>query len=153
MTPREVLLKWIDTFNPADSEPLARLISTGNIFEHGDWENNPVQEGYSEENCYITELLNTHLFPSVSVARARVLPGETTRWHWLDGIAEHYLIMEGAGRAGIADEPEIQVKSGDSITIPPGIRQRITNNGNSDLIFLAVCTPRFENHKYLDEKK
>ena len=36
------------------------------------------------------------------------------------------------------------------VLIPPGIRQRITNTGEADLIFLAVCTPRFTRTVYQD---
>jgi hypothetical protein len=40
-------------------------------------------EFYITEKCYITELSNTPDGPDVSIARARVEPGETTRWHCL----------------------------------------------------------------------
>jgi len=36
------------------------------------------------------------------------------------------------------------------VVIPPGIRQRIANTGAVDLIFLAVCTPRFMLASYED---
>ena len=36
------------------------------------------------------------------------------------------------------------------VLIPPGTRQRITNTGDADLIFLAVCTPRFTRVAYED---
>jgi len=32
--------------------------------------------------------------------------------------------------------------------IPPSVRQRITNVGDSDLVFLAICTPRFRPEAY-----
>ena len=102
-----------------------------------------------KENCYITELLNTKTDPDVSVARARVLTGETTEWHLLDGITERYLILEGTGFAEVGNNPPEEVREGSVVHIPPGIRQRITNSGECDLIFLAVCTPRFDHEKYL----
>lgn len=105
-------------------------------------------EFFSEENCYITELLNNPGDPAVSVARVRVLPGETTHWHSLTGITERYLIVEGTGVAEIGDGHEVAVEPGQTVTILPGIRQRITNTGKGDLIFLAVCTPRYEQDKY-----
>ena len=40
--------------------------------------------------------------------------------------------------------------SGDSQQIAPEQRQRITNTGNSDLLFLALCTPRFVWDAYED---
>jgi oxalate decarboxylase/phosphoglucose isomerase-like protein (cupin superfamily) len=39
---------------------------------------------------------------------------------------------------------------GDVVLIPPMCRQRITNTGSEDLIFLAICTPRFSNDVYED---
>jgi oxalate decarboxylase/phosphoglucose isomerase-like protein (cupin superfamily) len=42
------------------------------------------------------------------------------------------------------------VAPGDVVLIPPGCRQRISNVGNEDLIFLAICTPRFRDEAYED---
>nr|WP_320011129.1 cupin domain-containing protein [uncultured Desulfobulbus sp.] len=108
------------------------------------------QEYYFEEGCYITELHNTLADPAVSVARARVRPGETTRWHSLEGIEERYLILAGTGLAEIGEAPPQPVAPGESVSIASGQRQRITNTGREDLIFLAVCTPRFVPEAYTD---
>jgi len=113
-------------------------------------ENRPT-EYYFEENCYITELLNSASDPLVSVARARVLPGVTTRWHSVQGTVERYVILEGQGCVEIGEDSPLNVYPGESVTIPPGIRQRITNTGHDDLIFLAVCTPRFIPERYCEE--
>ncbi|MFA5817316.1 MAG: cupin domain-containing protein [Bacteroidales bacterium] len=107
------------------------------------------KEYYFEENCYITELLNNPLDPAVSVARVRVLPHEKTKWHHLEGITERYLILEGVGFATVGDNPPEEVRESAIVHIPPGIRQRIANSGDNDLIFLAICTPRFDPGKYL----
>jgi len=107
-------------------------------------------EYYFEEGCFIVELHNTPDDPAVSVARARVEPGRTTRWHGLDGIEERYLIVAGSGRVEIGDDPPREVGPGDTVLIPPGCRQRIANTGATDLVFLAVCTPRFVPTAYLD---
>lgn len=100
-------------------------------------------EYYFDEGCFITELLNSPDDPHVSVARARVEPGQTTKWHSLAAIHERYLIIAGQGRAEVGETPPRTVFPGDTVPIPPGCRQRITNIGTGDLIFLAVCTPRF----------
>lgn len=42
-------------------------------------------EFYTPEKCFITELSNTADDPDVSIARARIEPGVTTRWHQLKG--------------------------------------------------------------------
>lgn len=108
------------------------------------------QEYYFEEGCFITELHNNADDAAVSVARARVQPSETTRWHRLQGICERYLIMEGSGVVEIGEEIPRAVGIGDTVLIPAGVRQRITNTGSGDLIFLAVCTPRFVAEAYED---
>ena len=100
-------------------------------------------EYYFAEGCFITELLNTADDPTVSVARARVEPGRTTSWHHLENIIERYLLIEGYGRVEIGTEETRDLVPGDAVLIPAGCRQRITNTGTADLVFLAVCTPRF----------
>ena len=107
-------------------------------------------EYYFEEGCFITELHNTPEDPAVSVARARVEPGRTTRWHRLAAIRERYLILAGSGLVEIGDAPPRPVGPGETVQIPPGCRQRIANTGAIDLIFLAVCTPRFTAAAYSD---
>ena len=54
-------------------------------------------EFYTPEKCYITELSNTPDDPDVSIARAKVEPGVTTRWHRLIGTIERYYIINGRG--------------------------------------------------------
>lgn len=109
---------------------------------------NEGSEFYTEEQCFIIELANTAEDPAVSIARARVLPGVTTSWHRLEGITERYLILEGEAVVEIGALPPQPVKPGDTAVIPPDCRQRITNTGSVDLIFLAVCTPRFRQEAY-----
>ncbi len=111
--------------------------------------NNP-QEYHFEENCFITEWWNSSADNKVSVARVRVEPGVTTRFHWLEGTWERYIIIEGEGLVEIGGEKATAVSKGDVAVIPPGVRQRITNPGAEELIFLAVCTPRFVPENYRD---
>lgn len=105
------------------------------------------EEYYFREGCHITEWLNHPDDPDTSVARARVEPGVSTRWHALDGITERYVILAGRGRVEIG-ELRADVGPGDVAAIPAGTRQRITNIGDSELVFLAVCTPRFTKNRY-----
>ena len=107
-------------------------------------------EFYTSEQCYIVELSNTSDDPDVSIARARVAPGMTTRWHRLVGTAERYVILEGSGRVEVGSLSPQDVGVGDVVLIPPSCRQRMTNLGPGDLIFLAVCTPRFRPEAYED---
>ena len=108
------------------------------------------KEFYTAEKCYITELSNTPDDPEVSIARARVEPGTTTRWHRLTATGERYYILSGSGRMEVGELPPREVSAGDIVLIPPGCRQRITNMGSEDLVFLAICTPRFSSDVYED---
>lgn len=112
--------------------------------------NEATPEYYLEERCHITEWWNSPHDRAISVARARVEPGVTTRLHRLKGVTERYVILEGVGRVEVGGLTPQRVGSGDVIVIPPGTPQRITNTGNSDLIFLAICTPRFTQDIYED---
>jgi len=107
-------------------------------------------EFYTPEKCYITEFHNTPDDPDASIARVKVQPGVTTRWHRLAGTVERYYIVSGRGRMEVGELPPQEVKAGDIVLIPPMCWQRITNIGPEDLIFLAICTPRFSNDVYED---
>lgn len=109
-------------------------------------------EFYTPERCYITEVANTSDDESLSVAIARVEPGVTTAWHTLSGTDERYLIISGHGLMETESFPPEPVGRGDVIRIPAGCRQRITNTGDDDLEFYAVCTPRFTPECYSDEE-
>ena len=115
----------------------ARIIHSQSILEY-----------WFEEGCHIQEIGNTGDDPDVSIARARVEPGGRTRWHLLDGIFERYLVTEGRGTVEIGDLEPIAVGAGDLVLIPPGISQRISNDGNTDLVFYAICSPPFSPERY-----
>jgi len=107
-------------------------------------------EFYTAEGCYITEVSNSSDDADASIARARLEAGKTTRWHRLDGIAERYVILQGRGSVEIGGMAATDVAVGDVVLIPPMCRQRITNTGTEELIFLAICTPRFSYGAYED---
>ena len=102
----------------------------------------PAREYLTPEGCYILESWNDPADPAVSIARARVQPGITTRAHRLRGVVERYLVVEGEGRAEV-DGVESDVRPGDIVVIPAGASQRIANTGTRDLVFYCVCSPRF----------
>lgn len=112
----------------------------------------PEQEYFFREGCFINELSNSEADPAVSIARVRVEPGQVTRWHTLAGIAERYLILEGEGEVEVGRLPGQRVTEGDLVRIAPGERQRIRNSGSGELVFLAICTPRFQTSAYSDEQ-
>lgn len=110
----------------------------------------PDQEYWFDEGCFILECANSPADPALSIARARVLPGGVTRWHLLHGITERYLIQSGRGVVEVGDLDAQEVGPGDVVIIPPGCRQRIRNSGETELIFLALCSPRFQPEAYQD---
>lgn len=107
-------------------------------------------EFHTEELCYINELSNHANDSDVSIAQARVAAGVTTRWHRLHGITERYVMLAGTGLVEIGDLPPQVISVGDVVLIPPLCRQRISNTGMSDLVFLAICSPRFQQAAYED---
>lgn len=112
--------------------------------------NDSTTEYYFEEGCHITEWWNSPADVQASVARARVVPGMTTRRHRLLGVTERYVILEGEGLVEVGDRRPEAVTRGAVVVIPPETAQRITNTGAEDLVFLAICTPRFTPDIYLD---
>ena len=77
---------------------------------------------------------------------------------YISQIDGHIVPSRNAHRAhlrinGCVEVGELQpqnVTAGDIVLIPPMCRQRITNIGATDLVFLAICSPRFSNEKYED---
>jgi len=113
----------------------------------------PETEFYTDERCHITELSNTADDPDVSIAQARVSPGITTRWHRLKDTVERYYIMSGEGIMELDGLEQQVVRAGDIVIIPPNCRQRISNNSDRELLFLAICSPRFCQKNYADAEE
>lgn len=106
----------------------------------------PATEFSTTERCHITELINRADHADVSLAQARVEPGVTTRWHTVEA-REIYYVLSGKGLAEVGDSAWA-VGPGDAVSIPALERQRITNTGSEDLVFLCICTPRFTPEGY-----
>lgn len=105
------------------------------------------QETLTAERCFISEMVNDG-HQGISIAQARVEPGITTAWHELDGVNEHYVILSGEGKMELGEAKPKSVKGGDVVCIPAGTRQRITNTGLKDLVFLCICQPGFSEKCY-----
>ena len=111
---------------------------------------NQPHEYLTPERCYIAE---NHSDPTVSIARATIKPGITTKAHHLkDGVQEIYIITSGKGIVKIGNLDPAEVTVGDVVVIPPLTSQKVTNMGSTDLIFYCVCTPRFTETCYVDEE-
>ncbi len=112
--------------------------------------NKNTDEFYTDERCFITEILNDPASPDLSVARCRVKPGIRTQLHALKDVAETYVIEVGQGFMDDGENEGFKVGPGDAVTIGAGEAQRIMNTGNEDLIFLVICQPRFVPECYLN---
>lgn len=109
------------------------------------------RERYTQERCHIFEAWNDASDPNLSIARARVEPGTTTALHTLD-VDERYFVLSGRGQVEVEGLAPTDVEPGDVVVIPAGRSQRIRNPGPADLLFLCLCTPRFEPEHYRDEE-
>lgn len=107
-------------------------------------------EYFFEEGCFILELSNSEQDPQLSIARARVKSGVSTRLHRLSSLVERYVILSGVGVVEIGDLLVQEVSAGNVVIIPLLCSQKITNTGTEDLVFLALCTPRFQTQFYED---
>ncbi len=105
-----------------------------------------------EPGCFLTDWLNDPGDPDLSIARIRVAPGAETRLRRFENIQERYVVLDGQGRIELVgpnrafaegDHTLSALEPGDVVVIPAGYSRRITNIGDFDLVFLAICTPRF----------
>ena len=108
------------------------------------------QEYFFDEGCYITELSNSSEDPGLSVVRVRVESGVTTKLHSLTNTIERYVIVEGEGTVVLGEQLPKKVFANDVVIIPAECPQQITNSGDCNLIFLALCSPRFTIDCYKD---
>ena len=107
------------------------------------------QEYFTDEKCYIIELLNDPLSRDFSIARARVEPGVSTEFHKLKLTSECYYILSGKGVAEVGTK-RFDMEAHNILRIPADAPQRITNTGNEDLIFLCFCVPAFSVENYIN---
>ena len=77
-------------------------------------------------------------------------PGATTKLHKLINIIERYVILDGEGMVEVGNGPSQKIGPLDVVIIPADCIQKITNIGSLDLVFLAICSPRFTDEAYKD---
>lgn len=78
-----------------------------------------------------------------SLAEARVPVGTATREHFHRRAEEIYYITRGEGRLRVGNE-EREVRAGDAIAIPPGLKHQLWNTGSDILHLLCCCAPAYE---------
>jgi mannose-6-phosphate isomerase-like protein (cupin superfamily) len=110
---------------------------------------NSLKETLTPEQCFIRENWSSK---NVSIARARVKSGVTTKAHHLVGVDEIYLITKGKGKVKIGQLEPTEVKAGDTVFIPAGVSQQIMGISKSDLVFYCICTPKFTAECYREEE-
>ena len=77
-----------------------------------------------------------------SLAEAIVVSGKATEEHYHFETEEIYYIIQGGGLMMVGDEKR-EVNVGDGIVIKPGMKHKIWNTSNSDLVFLCCCSPAY----------
>jgi mannose-6-phosphate isomerase-like protein (cupin superfamily) len=78
-----------------------------------------------------------------SLAEARLPVGAATQEHYHPRTEEIYYITHGRGRMRLETETR-EVKVGDAIAIPPGLKHKIWNIGDETLRLLCCCAPAYE---------
>ena len=78
-----------------------------------------------------------------SLAEAVLSIGTATEEHCHPKSEEIYYILEGHGEI-VIEGTSANVKQGDGIVLPPGIKHKIYNRGNTDLVFLCICVPPYQ---------
>ena len=98
----------------------------------------------TKDTSIIREILspaNSSLF-NQSLAEAIVPVGKSTDEHYHMETEEIYYIIRGQGMVKIGDEKR-EVREGDGIVIETGIKHKIWNTSDTDLVFLCCCAPAY----------
>lgn len=106
-------------------------------------------EYFFKEGCFIEEWHNSADDEHCSIARVRVEPRLTTKLHALKDTVERYVLLDGSAEVTVGDKAW-NVGPADVVTIEADTPQKISNLGDTDLIFLAICSPRFVPENYIE---
>lgn len=75
-----------------------------------------------------------------SLALITLPPGKQSLKHYHPEAEESYTLLAGNAQLTL-DDQVIHLFAGDSVAIPPGCVHQVTNTGDDNLVFLAVCVP------------
>ncbi len=78
-----------------------------------------------------------------SLAEVTLPPGGFSAAHYHKVAEESYLILSGEALL-VVDAQRIPLSAGDAVVIQPPEVHQITNPGEGDLVFLAVCVPAWQ---------
>jgi mannose-6-phosphate isomerase len=88
---------------------------------------------------YYEVLLNAE---NTKVKRITVNPGGKLSYQYHHKRSEHWIVIEGTASVIVNDHSKI-VEAGDSIYIPVGTKHRVSNEGDTDLVFIEVQTGEY----------
>ena len=71
------------------------------------------------------------------VKRITIKPGQRPSYQYHYKRTEHWVIVQGTAKVTLDDE-DLEFKAGENIYVPVGVKHRIQNIGNDDLIFIEV---------------
>jgi mannose-6-phosphate isomerase-like protein (cupin superfamily) len=77
-----------------------------------------------------------------SLAEAEVSPGGQTDEHYHVQTEEIYYFVSGAGRMRLGEE-EHDVRPGDCVVIPPGVKHKLWNQEREPLVLLCASAPPY----------
>ena len=99
----------------------------------------------TKDGSEIRELLayRNSVIRQQSLAEARLPVGAATQEHYHAKTEEIYFITHGSGRMRIESE-EREVRAGDAVAIPPGLKHKLWNTGSETLRLLCCCAPCYE---------
>jgi len=101
------------------------------------------KEYVAGDGTSLREVLRKHMSDSgapFSIAHAYLGPGGESAPHRLKTSTEIYYVISGAGAMHVGDESS-KLGEGDSVMIPPGKVQYITNMGGLELEILCLVYP------------
>ena len=106
---------------------------------------NDVVPSTTKDGSEIRELLahRNSALRNQSLAEARVAVGSATQDHYHPQCEEIYYLTHGVGKMRIENELR-EVRAGDAIAIPPGLKHKIWNTGQETLRLLCCCAPAYE---------
>ena len=77
-----------------------------------------------------------------SLAEATVPAGGETVEHYHRRAEEIYHVVAGAGRLRLGDDLA-DVRAGDTVVIPPGVRHKLWSGPAEPLVLLCCCAPPY----------
>jgi mannose-6-phosphate isomerase-like protein (cupin superfamily) len=106
---------------------------------------NEVAPFITKDGSEIRELLahRNSVIRNQSLAEARLPVGAATQEHFHPKAEEIYYITHGTGRMRIEGETH-DIRTGDAIAIPPGLKHKLWNTGDETLRLLCCCAPAYE---------